>query len=238
MKKWIVIINIALLSIKVCGQTNTLQAKLNLNDTVQGKQVYLICDDMPVFPGGDIELRKFIATNIKYPNNLDEEIVTKVCVTFVIDTLGNCINESLCDKSLENDLSGIEESVLKVLNEFPKWKPGKHNGELVPVRYTLPVNIDYQNLSDSTEYVSQKDSVLIVLDIKAIEIARIDSICFQLEKQLECVRTRKKKQAIANELRLHIQMKKMIQQLYLLSEIDLNNKYKGDSIQCTLVVPE
>jgi hypothetical protein len=37
-----------------------------------------------------------------------------------------------------------DKEVLKVINEMPKWIPGKSGGEAVNVLFNLPLNIDYR----------------------------------------------------------------------------------------------
>ena len=48
-------------------------------------QVFMIVEDMPEFPGGDVALRKYIANSVKYPVLAQENgIQGKVYVTFVV----------------------------------------------------------------------------------------------------------------------------------------------------------
>ena len=90
----------------------------------------------PNFPGGERELLKFLAENIKYPalareNNIQGNVV----LTFVIGKDG-----SVQDVNILKDIGGGcgKESV-RVVQAMPKWFPGEANGYVVKVRYTLPV---------------------------------------------------------------------------------------------------
>ncbi|RIJ50148.1 energy transducer TonB [Maribellus luteus] len=104
-------------------------------------QVFLIVEDMPEFPGGDLALRKYIANAIKYPVIAQENgIQGKVYVTFVVGKDGKVTNASIArgvDPSLDKE-------ALRVVNSLPTWKPGKQRGKPVNVSYTVPINFVLQ----------------------------------------------------------------------------------------------
>jgi len=104
-------------------------------------QVFFIVEDMPEFPGGDLALRKYIATNVKYPVIAQENgIQGKVYVTFVVSKTGKVTNASIArgvDPSLDKE-------AIRVVNSLPTWKPGKQRGKPVNVSYTVPINFQLQ----------------------------------------------------------------------------------------------
>ncbi len=104
-------------------------------------KVFFIVEDMPVFPGGDLALRKYIAKSIKYPVIAQENgIQGKVYVTFVVGKDGRVTNARIArgvDTSLDKE-------ALRVVNALPKWKPGKQRGKPVNVSYTVPINFVLQ----------------------------------------------------------------------------------------------
>lgn len=58
--------------------------------------IFFIVEHMPEFPGGDMELRKFIYENIKYPEEAKEKGLSgKVFVQFIIDTNGDVIDPQI-----------------------------------------------------------------------------------------------------------------------------------------------
>lgn len=104
-------------------------------------EVFIIVEDMPEFPGGELALRKWIGSNIKYPVIAAENgIQGKVYVTFVVDKDGSISNARIArgvDPSLDQE-------ALRVVNKLPKWKPGKQRGKPVRVSYTVPINFQLQ----------------------------------------------------------------------------------------------
>lgn len=104
-------------------------------------EVFVIVEDMPEFPGGELALRKWIANNIKYPVIAAENgIQGKVYVQFVVDRDGSVSNARIArgvDPSLDQE-------ALRVVNNLPKWKPGMQRGKPVRVSYTVPINFQLQ----------------------------------------------------------------------------------------------
>ncbi|WP_167614160.1 energy transducer TonB [Maribellus sediminis] len=104
-------------------------------------EVFFIVEDMPEFPGGDLALRKYLASQIKYPVIAQENgIQGKVYVTFVVGKDGKVSNARIArgvDPSLDKE-------ALRVVNSLPTWKPGKQRGKPVNVSYTVPINFVLQ----------------------------------------------------------------------------------------------
>jgi len=104
-------------------------------------QVFLIVEDMPVFPGGENALRKYIANSVKYPVLAQENgIQGKVYVTFVVGKDGFVKNARIA-RGVDPVL---DKEALRVVNTLPQWKPGIQRGEPVNVSYTVPINFVLQ----------------------------------------------------------------------------------------------
>ncbi len=90
----------------------------------------------PSFPGGEKELLKFLAENIKYPPLARENnIQGNVALTFVVNKDGR-----VSDVTILRDIGGgCGKEAVRVVNSMPKWNPGEANGNKVKVRFTLPV---------------------------------------------------------------------------------------------------
>ncbi|MFK8039145.1 MAG: energy transducer TonB [Crocinitomicaceae bacterium] len=90
----------------------------------------------PEFPGGEIEMIKFIQENFEYPEIAREmgEQGT-VYVQFVVNQDGSIIEE----KVIKGVSSSIDKEALRVVKRMPKWKPGEQAGKPVRVRYTMPI---------------------------------------------------------------------------------------------------
>ena len=95
-----------------------------------------VVDEMPSFPGGQGALMSYIASNMKYPANARESMIQgRVIVSFVIECDGS-ISDVRIARSVDPML---DREAMRVVKSMPKWKPGKHNGSAVRVKYTVPV---------------------------------------------------------------------------------------------------
>ncbi len=92
-------------------------------------------EQMPMFPGGEDALRKYLMRNMETPDELEEGAQKRVVVCFVVDKDGTI---SAC-AVLQTGGAVFDEEVLRVVKHMPKWKPGIQNGRAVPVYFTLPV---------------------------------------------------------------------------------------------------
>ena len=89
---------------------------------------------MPEFPGGMKALHAFLQENLVHPNEEDEEMTT-VKIRFVVGYDG-----ALSDLMIIQDGGkAYNQEVIRVVEQMPKWKPGKSKGEKVSVYYNLPV---------------------------------------------------------------------------------------------------
>jgi len=97
---------------------------------------YFAVDEMPVFPGGDVALLKFIANNMQYPvnareNNIEGKVIIRFCVTS-----DGSINQITVLKSVDSEL---DNEAIRVVKKLPIFKPGKKAGVPVPVWYMVPI---------------------------------------------------------------------------------------------------
>ena len=107
---------------------------------VQG-EVFDVVEKMPEFPGGQQELMNFLMKNIKYPKEAtDKGTQGRVVVQFVVNKDGSVVEPTVV-KSVSPEL---DQEALRVVKMMPKWQPGKQNGEVVRVKYTIPVSFRLQ----------------------------------------------------------------------------------------------
>ncbi len=105
------------------------------------QEVFLIVEQMPVFPGGDTELRKYLASAVKYPVIAAENgIQGRVFVKFVIAPDGSVTNVEVARPFDPN----LDKEAVRVVKSMPKWTPGKQRGKAVRVSYTVPINFVLQ----------------------------------------------------------------------------------------------
>ena len=100
-------------------------------------EVFMVVEQMPVFPGGDLGLMKFIQKNTKYPPIAKENDITgKVFVSYVVNKKGKVTNVKVA-RSVDRYLDAEAVRVVKLL---PYSSAGKQRGKPVNVQYTIPIN--------------------------------------------------------------------------------------------------
>ena len=90
----------------------------------------------PEFPGGQSALFEYLKSEIDYPEkSRKREVEGTVIVQFVVDKDG-----SLTDVKIQKSVSKLlYEEAKRVVREMPNWKPGRHDGKVVRVRYRVPI---------------------------------------------------------------------------------------------------
>jgi protein TonB len=105
-------------------------------ESVQEQEIFLVVEEQPLFPGGDVARMKYFAENIHYPVEAREVgIQGTVYVGFVVEPDGSVSNV----KVLRGIGGGCDEEAVRVVSQMPKWKPGKQRNQPVRVQFTLPV---------------------------------------------------------------------------------------------------
>ncbi|WP_439881782.1 TonB family protein [Pontibacter sp. MBLB2868] len=98
---------------------------------------YTFVEQMPRFKGGEVEMMKYLAKNIRYPKDAQAEgIEGLVVVSFTVEVDGS-LNDVQVIKSLD-ELTDAE-AVRVVENMNGSWSPGLQNGKAVRVKYTMPI---------------------------------------------------------------------------------------------------
>jgi TonB family protein len=106
------------------------------NVKAQGK-VYEVAEQMPNFAGGIPKLMEFLTGNVKYPEAaMKKGIEGRVIVSFVVNTDGS-VSDAKVVRSIHPLL---DKEALRVVNSMPKWTPGKQNGQVVRVKYNIPIS--------------------------------------------------------------------------------------------------
>ncbi|GAB3829321.1 energy transducer TonB [Hymenobacter jeollabukensis] len=102
----------------------------------EASRIYDYTEQMPQPPGGPEGLREYLGKNLRYSAEArQQQVEGKVFVQFVVRPDGQ-----LSDlKVLKGIGAGCDEEALRVIGQMPAWTPGRQNGQVVAVRYTLPV---------------------------------------------------------------------------------------------------
>ncbi len=99
-------------------------------------EIFQFVEDQPAPVGGMKAFYEYVGKQMKYPAQARRmNIEGKVYVTFVVDKDG-----SLSDvRVLKGIGGGCDEEAVRVIQQAPKWKPGKQRGRPVRVRMQLPI---------------------------------------------------------------------------------------------------
>lgn len=128
---------------------------LDNHDLSQGKpDIFTVVEEMPEFPGGAMEMMKFIQRNIIYPNKAKEAgLMGKCFLKYVVDSSGN-VRDVQVLKGVPNCKECDDEAV-KVVKSMPKWKPGRQNGKPVSVFFNLPISFSLWDQQLSNKYYQE-----------------------------------------------------------------------------------
>jgi TonB family protein len=105
--------------------------KKNGNDTT-----YFPFVEKAYFKGGLLGFRDFVMSKLHNPVNAAlDGLQGIVNVSFDVNTSGKVVNVRVTDSSDEI----FNNSALQAVASSPQWKPGKRNGKLVKMSFTIPV---------------------------------------------------------------------------------------------------
>lgn len=100
---------------------------------------FITVEEMPMFPGGELELLRYLAAHIIYPevaneNNVQGKVIVKFCVTSKggVDLVSVLIS---VDPELDAE-------AIRVVKALPAFKPGKQGGKPVPVWFYVPIKFE------------------------------------------------------------------------------------------------
>lgn len=91
---------------------------------------------MPKYPGGEMELLRFIAENTVYPEAAKfENAQGRVIVRFIVNTEGD-VEDAIVLKGVNPYLDA---EALRVVNKLEKFEPASQGGKPVSVYYMVPI---------------------------------------------------------------------------------------------------
>ncbi len=133
---------IALLAMNSTAMRANVQKKVVKTTKVTKKtsatdKVYEVCEQMPIFPGGDAAMMKYLSENVKYPAlAIKAQEQGRVVVSFTVEKDG-----AISDVKVARSVTpSLDAEAVRVVKAMPKWTPGKQDGQLVRVRYNVPVS--------------------------------------------------------------------------------------------------
>ena len=181
------------ISSKIDEISNAKVSNLTINDkqdetenSFSDSPVFVIVEEMPEFPGGDNARTDYINQNLKYPVEAQENgIQGRVVCQFIVEKDGSISNVEV--------LRGIDPSLdreaFRLISTMPKWTPAKQRGEIVRVRFTLPIMfrltvetqpVNQPTTSSAEMQVSSDSTIFVIVEMQPEfpggDVARMDYI--------------------------------------------------------------
>jgi len=108
-----------------------------VQEDVDAAEPFVVVEEMPMFPGGEVALLAYISEHTQYPevakeNNIQGKVIVRFCVT----SKGGVDKVSIL-KGVDPELDA---EAIRVVGTLPAFKPGKQGGKPVPVWYMVPIN--------------------------------------------------------------------------------------------------
>ncbi|MCX6255905.1 MAG: energy transducer TonB [Bacteroidia bacterium] len=113
------------------------EVKEEVQEEESEPEPFIVVEEMPVPPGGESGLLKYISDNTKYPevareNNIQGKVIVRFCVT----SKGGVDQVSIF-KGVDPELDA---EAIRVVKTLPPFKPGRQGGKPVPVWFSVPIN--------------------------------------------------------------------------------------------------
>lgn len=104
-------------------------------------KVYITAEQMPIFPGGEKEMHRFIYENLKYPEIPEDKLMENLSTTvrFVVSRTGDIKDIEATRPQYKGTI--LTDSLTQIIKRMPKWTPGKQNGINVNVYISIPLHV-------------------------------------------------------------------------------------------------
>jgi periplasmic protein TonB len=117
------------------------EVKEEVKEAEPEPEIFVVVEEMPMFPGGDQALLDYIGHNTVYPEVAKENnIQGKVIVHFCVTEKGGVSQVSIL-KGVDPEL---DKEAIRVVNTLPTFKPGKQGGKPVKVWFQVPITFKLQ----------------------------------------------------------------------------------------------
>ena len=126
------------------------------------EKVYQVCENAPTFPGGTHAMYKYLAGNIKYPDEAKAAGKQgRVMVQFVVRKDGSISDVSVVKSAGD---ASLDKEAVRAVSSMPKWNPGTQGGKPVNVQYTIPVQFKLPSgmVNNEKKDTEKKDNRIVI----------------------------------------------------------------------------
>jgi TonB family protein len=125
--------NAGFLSLIFFCATRSLVAKSNWSTDTLPSKIYNTYDEAPSFPGGHAAINDFLIKNFMPPVSYSVvKVPDELSIKFIITQNGSLLNPIV----IKGYGGEIDEAILKVFRQMPKWKPAKIKNQPVDAYFT------------------------------------------------------------------------------------------------------
>ena len=112
-------------------------------EEIEEDQPFIKVEKMPTFRGGDLnQFRNWVQGKLRYPQIAQENGISgRVIMSFVIERDGTLTNIEI----LQSPDRSLSDEAVRVLQNSPKWEPGRQRDVPCRVKYILPVEFKIQD---------------------------------------------------------------------------------------------
>ena len=105
-------------------------------------QVFTVVEEQPEFPGGYDSMTVFLKRNLRYPASARQQgIEGTVYVSFIVEKDG-----AVSDVNIIRGIAPeADAEARRVVEMSPAWTPARQRGEVVRVRFVLPIKFNLSN---------------------------------------------------------------------------------------------
>ena len=135
------------------------EVKAVSKNTKDTNKIFDAVEENAEFVGGMNALSKFFQENIKYPDAAQKANQSgKVFTQFIVNTDG-----SISDVTILKSVGfGCDEEAMRVI-KLAKWIPGKHHGQVVRSRFTVPIMFSMASESPNSKFIVKPEGIRAIL---------------------------------------------------------------------------
>ena len=105
-------------------------------EEIEEDVIFTVVEDQPSYPGGEEARIRYLQENLRYPQMAREAgIQGTVFVTFVVERDGSVTDVRV----LRGIGGGCDEEAVRVVQNMPRWNPGRQRGQPVRVQFNMPI---------------------------------------------------------------------------------------------------
>jgi TonB family protein len=120
----------------VAVEKNAARTPANVNG-----EIFTVVEQQPEFKGGMAALGPYIQNNLKYPEAAKKaKVQGRVFLNFIVSKTGEVSDV----KILKGIGFGADEEAIRVIQNMPRWEPGRQSGQPVNVRFNIPINFELE----------------------------------------------------------------------------------------------